>query len=155
MKSDHVLKAKDVKMGRNKDKLRFMLHTSKKHWHGDKPQVITIASAGLVKANEMTGTWDICPFYNVQHFLQIRKSRKRDDEQFFIFRDRSPVLPEHFRTVLARSVNLAGLDSRYYRSRGFRAGCAVDMLTRLHLSIETIKKFGHWRSNAVYRYLAI
>ena len=41
--SDHVIKAKDVHVGVNKDKLLFVLRSSKTHGKGIKPQQIRIA----------------------------------------------------------------------------------------------------------------
>ena len=41
---NHVIKAKDVHVGKNKNKLMFVLHTSKTHWTDVKPQVIKISS---------------------------------------------------------------------------------------------------------------
>ena len=42
MMSPHVVKAVDVHIGTNKDKLMFILHTSKTHNRGVKPQIIKI-----------------------------------------------------------------------------------------------------------------
>ena len=41
-KSSHTVKAKDVHIGINKKKLMFVLHSSKSHDEGNKPQVIKI-----------------------------------------------------------------------------------------------------------------
>ena len=40
--SPHVVRAADVLIGTNKQKLMFVLHTSKTHGLGDKPQIIKI-----------------------------------------------------------------------------------------------------------------
>ena len=40
--SQHVVKAKDVHIGINKDKLMFVLHSSKTHGKGTKPQIVKI-----------------------------------------------------------------------------------------------------------------
>ena len=74
------------------------------------------------------------------------------NEPFFIFRDRSPVKPNNFRSVLKLSLEKAGLNPRLYNSHGFRSGRAVDLLAA-GISVETIRKFGRWRSGAVYQYL--
>ena len=42
--SEHVVKAVDVHVGTNKDKLMFVLHSSKTHSRGMKPQIIKISS---------------------------------------------------------------------------------------------------------------
>ena len=42
-KSIHVILAKDIHIGKNKDKLMFVLHSSKTHWFDVKPQVVKIS----------------------------------------------------------------------------------------------------------------
>ena len=42
--SSHAVRAKDVHIDRNKDKMMFILHTSKTHWKDAKPQIIKITS---------------------------------------------------------------------------------------------------------------
>ena len=74
------------------------------------------------------------------------------DEPFFVFRDRTPVRPLHFREVLRKSLTNVGLEAHLYCSHGLRTGRSVDLL-EMGLSVETIKKLGRWTSNAVYQYL--
>ena len=45
VESKHVVKAKDVHIAKFKSKLKFVLHTSKTHGWGDKPQIIKISSS--------------------------------------------------------------------------------------------------------------
>ena len=40
---DHPILAKDVHIAQNKDKVLFLLQTSKMHWKSDKPQIIKIS----------------------------------------------------------------------------------------------------------------
>ena len=63
--SPHALKAKDVGIGKNKDKLRFLLRSSKTHTPGDRPQVIKISKEKTEKT-EMS-----CPFMAVNNYLAI------------------------------------------------------------------------------------
>ena len=51
--SQHVVKAKDVHIGINKDKLMFVLHSSKMHGKGTKPQIVKINCFG---ANALHGS---------------------------------------------------------------------------------------------------
>ena len=58
----------------------------------------------------------------------------------------------HLRGVLVTLIKRIGLDSSLYQVHGLRSGRATD-LCELGVSVETIKKLGQWRSNAVYTYL--
>ena len=61
-------------------------------------------------------------------------------------------MANHFNSTLKRVVRQSGFDNTYYSSHSFRAGRSVDLL-KMGLSVETIKKIGHWRSYTVYAYL--
>ena len=79
--SDHIVKAKDVHIAVNKDKLLFILRTSKTHSKGTKPQIIKIE--GIRRTND-SGIRDlvrnsntaplICPFQLLKEYLAIRPS---------------------------------------------------------------------------------
>ena len=56
-KSNHILKAKDIHVGINKQKILILLHTSKMHNTGSKPQEIKITSL-----NAGTKKRHFCPF---------------------------------------------------------------------------------------------
>ena len=56
------------------------------------------------------------------------------------------------RTILIQALNSIGKDPRQFRIHGLSAGRACDLL-KLDVSVETIKKLGRWKSNAVYSYL--
>ena len=158
VQSQHVVKAKDVHIGRNKNKLKFVLHTSKMHWKGDKPQIIKLTSTSARVAenhNNFSYSNNICPFIALQTYLTARKrGRRSDEEQFFILQDRSPVTQYMFRSVLDKLLSLVGLDPTYYGSHAFRAGRAVDMYNILKLDVGTIQKVGHWKSNVIFKYLS-
>ena len=137
--------------------LTFILHTSKTHGPGDKPQVIKITGpdSPYVRYGADTKNHGICPFQMISTYLQIRKKRDDINEQFFTFSNRSPITAANLHSVLHKSLTIAGLDTNMYGSHGFHAGHAVDMLTILNLDICAIRKIGRWRSNAVFKYLAI
>ena len=69
-----------------------------------------------------------------------------------MWQDYSPVLPTQANTMLKKCIQQIGLNSNLYSFHGFRAGRGGDLL-KLGLSVETIKKIGRWRSNAVFAYL--
>ena len=148
-KSSHTVKAKDVHIGINKKKLMFILHSSKTHDEGNKPQVIKISAVSEVKDCKKSL---VCPFQLLQNYVNIRKPYRTEEEQFFVMKDRSPVTAHHLRKTLKRLLKLNRLNSAIYTSSAFRAGRASDLLT-MGVSVETIRKIGRWRSSAVYTYL--
>ena len=141
--------AKDIHVGINKNKLMFILHTSKTHNEGMKPQVIKITSQS--NRTENPCTMSFCPFQAIKDYLRVQQ-RYRGREPFFVFRDGSPVKANQFRTVLHRTVKFNKLNVLSYNIQGFRVGRSSDLLD-LGLSVETIKKLGRWRSSAVHTYL--
>ena len=151
-KGEHTVKAKDVHEGINKDKLMFVLHTSKTHGKDRKPQVIKIDSIGKLPAKRY-GTSPYCPLQFLQEYINLRGDSDYREEQFFVFRDRSPVRPNHARKIMKKLLQIIGLDSAYYSFHSIHAGRAVDLLNVHKLSIETIRKIGRWRSTAIYTYL--
>ena len=152
--SSYVVKACDVQIALNKEKMMFVLRSSKTHNKGCKPQIIKICGneepdriiAPSSKLNRH------CPFKLLQNFIKVRKPYRSDFEQFFIFSDNSPVTPLHFRLMLKRLLAFNKLDSRLYCTQGFRAGMATDLLEQ-GVSVETIRNLGRWKSNTVYTYL--
>ena len=164
--SDHVVKAKDVHVGTNEDKLLFLLRSLKTHNKANKPQLIKISSESMQCTKQGQRKWltgsvqnfkeavvDLyCPFRAVRDYIKVRRKQISDDEQFFIFRDRSPVKLYHFRAYLKKVLKSMGIDQTLYDTHSLRAGRSVDLL-KLGLSVETIKKIGRWKSNAVYTYL--
>ena len=84
--------------------------------------------------------------------MKIRGSYIKDCEQFFVFADKSPVCPHHFRTTLRLLLDRINLDSALYDVHSFRSGRTCD-LAKYGYSIDQIKAMGRWKSNAVYKYL--
>ena len=144
-KSEHIIKAKDVHIGINKNKIMFMLHTSKTHNKGDKPQIVKIKG-------HLTMKLELCPFTLLRRYFASRRSRCSVEEQFFIFKDHSPVLPSQTRLILYRCLQKLNINSAPFSMHGLRASHACDML-KVGISVEMIKNIGRWKSNAVYTYL--
>ena len=128
----------------HKPKLMFILHSSKMHNRGQKPQIINLV--GSSQNNEL-----LCPFTVLKQYLLARKHYVSDEEQFFVFSDRSAVQPWQFRKLLKDLSKLARVDSTCYGVQMLRAGRASDLL-EMGISVDTIKKLGHWKSNSVYTY---
>ena len=98
-KSQHVIRAIDVHIATNKEKLMFVLHSSKTHMPGGKPQIIKLSATAHNNNHFVDRT--TCPFQHLQEFLKLRRRRACNEEQFFIFSDRSPVLARHVSQLLA------------------------------------------------------
>ena len=147
--SPHALKAKNVHIAANKNKILLVLYTSKTHDLSNRPQKIKITSCG--ESGDYS-TRHFCPFKLLRQFINIRGSYEEENEQFFIFRDGTPVKPIHTRTVLKTIINKLGLDGSLYGMHSFRIGRTTDLVS-LKYSIEEIKLLGRWRSNVVFRYI--
>ena len=151
--SDHCLLVRDVHSATNKQKLLFVLHSSKTHNKGSKPQFIKICSKPNHNYNPtQTKPDSFCPYAIINNYINLRPGFQNDTEQFFVFADNSTVHPRHMHLKLCYLLNLAGIDSRLYSTHSFRIGRCGDLL-KMGLSVETIKQIGSWRSNAVFKYL--
>ena len=156
-RSTHRVCACDVQIGQNKNKLIFILRSSKTHNQSDKPQIIKISAIMQNRRHTLEQTTHcesdvFCPFQMLKQFISMCGQYVTDEEPFFIFRDHSPVLPSHFRWVLKKCITLIGLDPKLYCLHGMHAGRASDLL-HMGVSVETIKKLGRWCSSSVYTYL--
>ena len=143
---DHVIKAKDVHIGTNKDKILAVLYTSKTHGKESRPQKVSIS------ANGKSSNKFFCPFKILRRYAKMRGEYIDENEQFFVFSDGSPVTPQQIRTVLKTLIQRLNLDPNLYEMHSFRVGMASDMLKR-GIKIEKIKLAGRWKSNAVFKYI--
>ena len=149
---DHTLKACNMHVGNNKDKILMVLYTSKTHGKESRPQRIKISAAHQAWHSKYKSFF--CPFKAVGSYMAFRGNYLSEDEQFFVFADRSPVKPYHFRNMLRTLLDDIDLNSSLYDVHSFRIGRTCD-LHKFGYSIEAIKSMGRWKSNAVYRYLKI
>ena len=69
-----------------------------------------------------------------------------------MYRDRAPVKTSAIGKVFKDTLKNSGFEENKFSFHGLRAGCGVDLL-KLGVSVETIKKLGRWKSNAVFTYL--
>ena len=76
------------------------------------------------------------------------------NEQFFIFRDKSPVTARNARELLKLIIANLGLDNKNYGMHSLRIGRASDLI-KYNYSLEEVKRMGHWKSNAVYKYIRL
>ena len=145
----HAVKAVDVYIRENKSKFMLILRTSKTHGLGDKPQIIKLSSA--IQRDDMVKS-SFCPFQKLNSYVESCPSCRNINERFFVFCDRSSIPPIQLVCTLNISFLHLNLDPKAYSLHGLCAGRASDLLN-YGVSVETIKKLGRWKSNAVYTYL--
>ena len=156
--SPHVLLAKDVHIGKNKNKLLFILWSSKTHDYSQKPQMIKISSVpssvtASHKAKNKPPTYRAyCPFEVLWEYIAIRPDARTESEQFFIYRDHSCVTPERLRAILKLMMTQLNFQASLYNLHSLHIGRCCD-LYKYGLSVKMIKKIGRWKSNAIYVYL--
>ena len=145
----HPILAKDVMVADDKKKLRFDLHSSKTHGENNRIQYVKISSTDVRKTKQPDPN---CPYKLVREFGKLRGPYTNKAEPFFVFQDHTPVKPIHMSHCLKFLLHRIGEHPNYFSVHSFRAGRSNDLL-KLGLSVETIKKLGRWKSNAVFRYL--
>ena len=150
VKSDHIVKACNVHMALNKDKLMIMLYSSKTHGEGSRPQSIKIVSNRREKSGKYAHR-HFCPFVVINDFIKMRGNYTHEMEQFFIFHDGSPVFPSQVRKMLNTVITNIGLDSSKYGVHSLHIGRCTDLI-KYGYSIEEVKRMGRWKSNSVYKY---
>ena len=155
----HIILAKNVHMGINKNKIQFVLNSSKTHSQGGKPQLVKIVQKPLKQEKDRKSCALIAKqmhfnLFSVLHkYIKVRPMiRDLQSEQFFVFSDNAPVRPEHLRCLLKWLLINLNLPYECYSMHSTRVGRASDLLD-YGLSVETIKKIGRWKLNAVFTYL--
>ena len=155
-KSPHAILARNVQVSQNENKILFILKSSKTHNKGDKPQLIKVTSKPIDGNNLGKRTQGdcicYCPFRIIQSYIAVRPAATHATEQFFIFSDRSPVMPAQLRKIFNQTLQCAELNQHAYTFHCMHAGRASQLL-KMGISVETIKQLGHRKSNAVFAYL--
>ena len=82
-RGDHSMKAKDVHIDEKLRRMLVVLHTSKTHDRSERPQKIAIDTI----KNEQV----FCPVIQTFKYSRMRKNYDSDSEQFYIFKDGSPL----------------------------------------------------------------
>ena len=147
----HPIKAIDVHIATNKNKMLFVLRSSKTHNMGGRPQKVKVTANSDFYRNIKNKPF-FCLFRISREYLALRGNYADELEPFFIFRDKQPVTPSHVRQILRNSLIPINLDPKLYGCHSLRGGRCVD-LASFGYNIEQLKTAGRWRSNAVYRYL--
>ena len=100
----------------------------------------------------MKRIFEFCPFDLVRQFITVCDPFLSFDEPFFVLSDHSAVEQNMLRRILKESIARLGINPDNYNLHSFRIGRTID-LYNYGVSVESIKKLGHWRSNAIYEYL--
>ena len=138
--SPHQVLARDVHMGFNKNKLLFVLRSSKTHGKHMEPQMIKISStSNRDKSSGKHRKILPCPFQLLCTYARMRGRYKSDLEPFFIFADGSQISTRIVGNSLRIFIRNAGFDERLYSSHSLRIGRSCD-LYKLGQSVENIKK---------------
>ena len=147
--SPHYIRASDVYVADNKDKIMVLLYSSKMHSVANQPQEVKISG------NESSGRKQkfFCPFKAMRTYIAIRDEEiLTDEEPFFIYSDHSLIPAENLRKVLKQALTNLNINVDLYNFQSFRIGRTTDLL-KFGFDIETIKRMGRWKSNVVYKYL--
>ena len=97
-KGEHPVRAKDVHIATNKNKLMFVLRSSKTHAQSSRPQIIKINSIDRKGEGHQQVNLS-CPYRLLEDYIAVRPNYRSDTEQFFIFRDRTPITPRNVRKI--------------------------------------------------------
>ena len=143
----HPVRAKDVYIGTNKDKILFILYTSKTHRYESRPQKIKIKANNHINRNSF-----FCPFKLARQYFSMRGEFVHENDPFFVFRDHTPVKPMHANSVLRKMIKRINLDYSVYSFHSLRIGRSTEMMEQ-GCTIQQIQIAGRWKSNAVFRYL--
>ena len=83
--SKHTMKAKDVHVAKNKDKLLIVLYSSKTHGVESKAQEIKIQADTTSPHNSKIVRKHFSPFHLTKHYIKLRGGYISDDEPFLYF----------------------------------------------------------------------
>ena len=139
----HTLRAKDVHLAYNKNKIKVVLYTSKTHGTNKKLQEIKI-TAWQGYDNTLKRRC-FCPFDLMQQYFDVRGGYWNIEEKFFVFRDGSMVKPSHVRNLLFMLLQRVRLNPCLYNTHSFRSGRSLDLLQQ-GKNLQEIKEAGRWFS---------
>ena len=150
-RSQHVLRARDVHVGMNKDKILLLLYSSKTHDTSNLPQQIKISANARDKSGHYVNR-HFCPFNLMRDYLTVRQSIMMEEEQFFVFSDGTAVSPVNARNLLKVLIMRLGLNDSFYGMHSFRIGRTTDLI-KYRFPIDEVKRMGRWKSNVIFKYI--
>ena len=84
---NHTIKACNINIAQNKDKILIILYSSKTHSAGSLPQKVKIT--GVPRHNAIKKFF--CPFKAIKEFVCIRGGYSSENDPFFVFQDSTHV----------------------------------------------------------------
>ena len=153
---DHPVRACNIHVAQNKEKLLYVLYTSKTHGLESRPPKIKISANEKYYYQGKSGKQPnrfFCPFQLSRKYLALRGNYFSDDDPFFIHRDHNPVTPAQVRKVLRMTLQAVNLPVNMYGCHSFRIGCCTDLVKHYGAKLDDVHIFGRWRSNSVYKYI--
>ena len=129
---EHAVKVRNVHVGQNKDKILFILYSSKTHNKGSHLQEIrtsadTLGHSAMSKKNSHRKR-NFCPFKLTQQFMHLRGGFVNENENFFICSDGSAVTLSQVRTTLKFPIKKINLNPEVYSFHSFRSSRSCDLL---------------------------
>ena len=149
--SMHAIGVTDVQLEVNKKKILIIIRSSKTHGKCNIPQLVKISTKEYQKRLQVKRHY-ICPYTAIGEYIAQRPDYRERSEQFFVFKDHSPVTALYMRSTLHLMLKLMGYNEMLYNCQSFRIGRSCDLL-KYGVPVENIKKLGRWSSNAVFNYL--
>ena len=152
-KSRYNIKARDLLIADEKQKVQIYLRSSKFHNESSSPQIIEIdVFGGDINPKNYLLIPKYCPFKMISNYTEERGPCDDEDEPLFIFSNRFTAPAQNFRRVLHRAIASNGLNHKLYNWHSLRSGRVRD-LEQSGAEIEKIHKAGRWHSHAFYKYL--
>ena len=90
----HTIKDCNIHVAKNKEKILIVLYSSKTHGEESYPQKVKISGNATTRKHRF-----FCPFVLIKQYLPIRGGFIDDQEPFFVFRDKMPVMDSQFRGI--------------------------------------------------------
>ena len=149
--SQHVIKARNIHIAVNKNKILIVLYSSKTHSRAMRPQEIKI----VANYDEQTGAYikhNFCPFRLLRRYVAVKDFYVHEDDQFFVFRDGSLVRPQNLRDLLKEMITKLRLNSDLYGMHSLRIRRCTDLI-KYNYSLDEVRMLGRWRLNTVFKYI--
>ena len=93
-----------------------------------------------------------CPFKASHEYIAIRSNYTNTNDPFFVNSDASALRPTQIRKVLKNTIKSLNLNPTLYDTHSLRIRYCCDLL-KYGMPVDWIKLIGHWKSNAIFRYI--
>ena len=131
----HPVKAANVHIAQNKNKMLFILFSSKTHGRESRAQSIKITRCDKHRKTKAF----FCPFRASREYLALRGNYVNDNDPFFVHSDHSPIQPEQVRRVLKLTLEAVNLPPKCYSFHSIRIGASSDLIMNQKLTIDQLK----------------